>query len=238
MKRFLLVVALLTVASSAHAAGMALRWGSCEGFANRNFACDGNSGAEILVASFSPPAGVAALSGVSVIGHISGVDGSVPVWWQMVNRGMCRNSSLSTSFMVSDETACDDPWMGQGMGGIAAYRTDGQGIEFQIAVAVPEHAVQPASAGRTYAAFKLMVNHQRTSGAGSCEGCSTPVCITLESMTLGQPNKNGLKSVVLTQGISGMGGAANVVTWQNGTPRCGAGAARPSTWYDLKKRYR
>ena len=40
MKRIACVLVLLALASSAHASGVALRWGSCEGTSNRNFACD------------------------------------------------------------------------------------------------------------------------------------------------------------------------------------------------------
>jgi len=58
-------------------------------------------------------------------------------------------------------------------------------------------------------------------------------------MTLGQPPESGYRDVELTQGMSGMsGGAANVVTWQGGTPSCGAGGPKPSTWGRLKERYR
>ena len=230
------ILALLGAAGSAHAAGMALRWGTCEGTSNRNFACDVDAGAEVLVASFSAPAGAGALSGVAAKGHISAAEGSVPPWWQMVNRGACRNSSLSVSFVMSDETECDDPWQGQGMGGIASYRLDEQGAEFQIAVAVPSSAMQSITSGRTYAAFKLFINHQRTT-AGNCNGCRTPMCISLESMKLGQPNMRSPYEIELTDGITGMGGASTVVTWQGGTPRCGAGAAKPSTWTKLKKYY-
>ena len=236
MRRIALVLALLSVAPCAQAAGMAVRWGSCEGYSNRNFACDNDAGAEVLVVSFSAPTGVGPLSGVAAKGHISAAEGAVPPWWQMVNRGACRNSSLSGSFMVGDETECDDPWLGQGMGGIAAYRLDAQGVEFQVAVAVPASAVQAIAGGRTYAAFKLFINHQRTT-AGNCNGCRTPMCITIESMKLGQPNMRAPHEIELTDGMPGLGGAANVVKWQGGTPRCGAGAAKPSTWTDVKKHY-
>jgi hypothetical protein len=43
--------------------------------------------------------------------------------------------------------------------------------------------------------------------------------------------------VELTTGITGMS-AANVAMWQGGTPTCGAGAAKPSTWADVKRRYK
>jgi hypothetical protein len=238
LKRFVMALVLFAAASSAHASGMALRWGSCEGTANRNFACDTNTGAEVLVASFSPPGGVGALSGVAAYGHISSAQGNLPEWWQMYDNGACRSEALGTSFVFFDETQCEDPWNAQGAGGIASFRSDGQGVDFLIGVAVPARYVRAASSGRTYVAFKLIITHDQSTGGGTCAGCQTPVCITLERMTLGQPTESGYREVELTQGISGMGGASNVATWQGGTPTCGAGAPKPSTWSQLKKRYR
>jgi hypothetical protein len=248
LKRLIFVLALLGVASSAHAGGgMALRWGSCQGTSNRNFACDASSGTELLVASFSPPGGVYALTGVEAIGHISAADSNVPAWWQM-SPGGCRSGTLTTSFTMDDQVECEDPWQGQGIGGIGAIRTDPpQGVYFKLGVAVPQQAAQPVSPGRTYAAFKLIVSHRGTASGGGCAGCSTPMCITLDAMTLAQPNTTPCSSsdncgeknnVILTDSISGMGGVTTVVTWQGGTPRCGAGAAKPATWSELKRRFR
>lgn len=238
MKRLTpLALVLSLLAGPAHAAGMGLRWGSCEGASNRNFACDANNGAEMLVVSFSPPSGVDKLTGVEVYGHVVAADGSVPAWWDLFNRGACRSSSLSASFVLSDLNDCEDTWQGQAMGGIAAYRPDGQGMKFVIAVAVPG-TVGAVSPGRTYAALKLMVNHQRSTGPGSCAGCLVPMCITLDRLVLGQPNERGYKNMEITQGLSGIGGAGNVATWQGGTPLCGAGAAKPSSWGELKRKYK
>jgi hypothetical protein len=73
------------------------------------------------------------------------------------------------------------------------------------------------------------------------------MCITLDAMTLAQPNTTPCSTsdncgdknnVILTDSISGMGGVTTVVTWQGGTPRCGAGAAKPATWSELKRRFR
>lgn len=238
LKRLALLIALVTVASSARASGMGIRWGSCDGTSNRNFACDVTTGAELLVVSFSPPPGVVELTGVAAWGHFTSAGNDVPTWWQLSPSGGCRMGALSVSFVLDDQTDCDDPWQGQGMGGIASIRSDGQGVEFLVAVAVPEGLAQPAQPGRTCAAFKMYINHRRSSGPGSCTGCSTPMCITLDKMALGQPNKNGLQEIDLTDGMGGMGGPGNVATWQGGTPTCGAGAAKPATWTELKRHFK
>lgn len=240
MKRALtlLWIALLVAAPARAAGGIGLRWGGCEGTANRNFACDLNTGAEMLVVSFNPPPGIAKLTGVAVYGTVAAANTQFPAWWDLFNRGSCRASSLSALFSLDDLADCEDPWSGQAMGGIAAYRREGNGVRFLLAVAVaPQnaHAVQP---GRIYGAMKILVNHQRTTGGGSCTGCNTPVCITVDRIVLGQPNERGLGEVEVTSAMTGLGGAANIVTWQGGTADCRAGAARNSTWGALKRIYR
>jgi hypothetical protein len=244
LKRIAIALLPLCLALPAHAAGVALRWGSCEGYANRNFACNQTTGAEMLVGSFSPPAGIDELSGIQVYIRVSAPGTNLPSYWQMFNRGSCRATSLSASFDLSDQAECEDVWQGQAAGGIARYRPDGAGgVEMWLVAAVPVSAIHPVSPGRSYAAFKLMINHQRSTGAGACEGCSTPMCIEFTAIRLVQPplpRPDGVaqeRYTEITSGTSGMGGAANVVTWQGGTPSCGAGAAKPIKWGDLKKKF-
>lgn len=240
------MLALLALASSAHASGIALRWGSCQGFANRNFACDKSTGSELLVGSFDPPGGISQMSGMEAILRITSADGSVPSWWQMYSSGSCRRSSISASFDMSDQFECDDPWSGQAMGGLALWEADGTGINVKMAAAVPPSALQSVPSGRTYAAFKLIINHQKSSGPGACGGCETPVCVKLEAIRLTQPGRlidaNSHKweslNTDITQGISGMGGSSQVATWQGGTSNCSAGLAKPTTWSELKSRFR
>jgi hypothetical protein len=258
LKRIACVLVLLALASSAHAAGIALRWSSCEGTANRSFACDRSTGSELLVGSFDPPGGINQLTGIEVILSIASADGSVPSWWQMFEAGNCRRGSITSSFDVSDQSECDDPWNGAATGGMgAAAQTrvsqynvgDPNGIALWISAAVAASQAQGVSSGRTYAAFKLILNHQKSSGASACSGCDTPVCITLNALRLVQASRSsgssndgyGKKTAVyvdLTSGIGGMGGSSQVATWQGGTANCGAGLSKPSTWSELKARFK
>lgn len=248
LKRFAWLVFALTLASTAHASGVALRWGSCEGFANRSFACDRSTGSELLVASFDPPSGIGQLVGVEAILSIAAADGRVPSWWQMFEAGTCRRSSIQAAFEVSDQMECDDPWNGQANGAVARYQAGANGIDLWLVGAVPPSAVQAVQSGRTYAAFKLIINHQKSNGPSACTGCDVPVCIRLEAIKLVQPSRilrpgtgDPASEAVykeVTNGISGMGGASQVATWQGGTANCGAGAAKTSTWGELKNRFR
>jgi hypothetical protein len=246
LKRLGCLLLLLVFASTADASGVALRWGGCEGTANRNFACDRSSGSELLVGSFNPPAGIAKLSGMEVVVHITSADGPVPSWWQMWALGSCRRSSLSAVFDVSDQMDCNDPWSGQATGGIGDWASDATGVYVKIVGAVPESALGPVSSGTTYAGFKLIINHQRSNGPGSCTGCETPMCIKIEGIRLTDPgrlldansHKWENKTWDLSDGIGGMGGASQIATWQGGTSNCAAGLAKPSTWTELKNRFK
>lgn len=254
---FLLVPAFATLVlpSPAGATGMGLRWNSCRGEANRTFACDRSTGSEVLVGSFEAPSEIM-LSGVEVQMRISAGDAGLPAWWMVWGAGRCRSTSLSLTFDVSTEAECDDPWQGQAGGGIGVFDTKAPNVPepgwqsstpggyLRMAIAIPQQAVQPISGGRQYAAFRLLINHARSSGPAACEGCSAPACIWLDHMRLtvateAKPDgSRDNRDVVLTQGLPGMGGASNFVMWQGGTPTCTAGAAKPSTWSDLKKRYK
>ena len=244
--RFAWAFLLLAVASPALASGVGLRWGSCEGQSNRNFACDKSTGSELLVGSFDAPSGIANLSGMEVILRITSAGGTVPSWWQMFANGSCRRSSVAASFDMSDQFECDDVWNGQAGGGLAKWDNDGTGINVGMAAAVPRSAWGPISSGRQYAAFKLIINHLKSSGPGACGGCETPMCIKVEMIRLTDPgrlidansHKWENKTWDLTDGITGMGGASQVATWQGGTPNCAAAASKVSTWSELKARFK
>lgn len=244
MKRVLALFALLLCAVTAHADGVALRWNSCEGSANRNFACDRSTGSEMLVGSFQAPAGINQLSGIQVYLRIVSANNTVPPWWTM-SRGGCRTTGMSISFDMSDQMECTDPWEGQAMGGLARYEADGSGaIDVLIGAAVPQSALRALDSGRTYAAFKLLVNHQRSSGGGACEGCTTPMCLRFEAIRLVEPGRlyaDGHRDELyheLNRGISGLGGSANIATWQGGASNCTLGGSKPATWRQLKDLYR
>lgn len=249
MKRFAttMFLVLLACAPCAHAVGLGLRWGSCEGSANRNFACDRNTGSELLVASFSPPGGITEMTGIEAYMRVVTADGKVPAWWQLFERSNCRPTSLSLQSDVSDQLECDDPWEGQGMGGIARYKQNGSsGVDLIAGIAVPPNAKHGLSAGRTYAAFKLLINHQRTSGPGACAGCETPVCITFDRMVIAQYSEPDPDTHItrprnseITLGLPGTGNTpGNLATWQGGTANCGAGLTKPSSWSQVKDRFR
>jgi hypothetical protein len=201
------------------------------------------------VGSFDPPGGIDQLSGIEMILRLTVANSTdIPSWWQMFASGSCRRTSVIASFDVSDQMECEDLWSGQAAGGIGHWESDGTGINVKMVAAVPQSGIHSVPSGRTYAAFKLLINHARSNGAGACTGCDVPVCIKLEAVRVVQPGRllhpgtgdpaREEKYVDLTDGISGMGGSSQVATWQGGTPNCAAGASKVSTWSELKKRFK
>ena len=244
MRRLLWLVPLLVALSAdpAAAAGAGLRWNTCEGESNRNFACDRSTGSEMLVGSFSAPASMTMMAAEAYI-RVTVAEGEIPSWWRMWSAGDCRRSTSSLSVDVSSETDCEDPWLGNATGLFAPHSIDERGVDLRMVMAVPNIAPVSISGERTYALFKMTIQHARSSGAGACVGCNTPACIALERVVLvphratmgdGTPGRD----VELTEGISGMGGSGNIVTWQGGTPTCTAGARKSSSWSELKRRFR
>ena len=224
-------------ANIAHAAGANLAWNAClseGGTANRDFACNSNTGTNVLYGSFVLAADQPLCTGIEATVEISASTDSLPSWWQLFNFGACRRTSLSTSFDFSSDpgTSCTDMWQGAGVGGIGAYHTFwttpqvSSGIANQASIrfgaAVPIDSPMQLTAGVEYYAFKLMVNNLKTSGSGSCSGCSTPVCILLSELNVVQSD-NQHEALTVAQ-------TSNRVTWQGASNCPGAMAAQNVTW--------
>jgi hypothetical protein len=182
-----------------HAAGVALGWSSCYGdggVRNRAFACDSNIGDHDIVGSFVLDSDLTEVNSTEVVVGIRFGGETLPAWWQFRNAGSCRMASLTIA--AFDGTNCPDMFLGQASMNIAAYQV---GIpEPNMARILSVNAVQTAlavelMAAQEYAAFRLRINSQKTVGTGACEGCTTPACISLESIRV---NRVGGSSVLLT----------------------------------------
>ncbi|HXJ67447.1 MAG TPA: hypothetical protein VNM39_00960, partial [Verrucomicrobiae bacterium] len=94
--------ALLALATSlpapAGASTVNLRWNDCwgdGGAANRSFACNTNSGSQLLVGSFISPFAVPGVVRHDVLVEVALNAASVPAWWMFRNAGTCRQYSLT-----------------------------------------------------------------------------------------------------------------------------------------------
>jgi hypothetical protein len=238
----LLLVAALLFAPTSFAAGVNLSWDACTaegGVQNKTFACNTNSGTRVLYGSFALAADQPNFVGLEITVDISAQSDSLPAWWQFYNATGCRKSALSVVFDFSNDpgTGCTDPWSGQGVGGIGAYRTfwstpqvpTGNPNEAQIviAVAVPSTSPQSLIADTEYYGFKLFISNTKTVGSGSCGGCATPVCVTLSKITSVQ--NNGANEE-LTEPAT-----ANLSTWQSAGSCPGSFLSRQNTtWGEIR----
>ncbi len=248
-----MLLALTAVAANA-APGLNLRWQNCfgdAGQANRTNACTSTLGsAGTLVGSFElGPDGVLGVTGIEIVVDLASAGATLPAWWTFNAPGGtigCRGAALAINPTISGTAAnCFDWAGGQAAGGLAAYRvgsaTVGYGpssarIVAGFAVAAPTDV--PGAAEMF--AFNASISMAKTTGTGACAGCTTPVCIALNSINVVPGTAT---STFLGGPANGLG--SNIATWQGGagvssTLGGGCPAATPTkntTWGSVKSLY-
>lgn len=217
-----------------------LDWGDCGSPPTAEFACNTNTGAHELVASFVPPGGgLSALVGFDLqVRLMADVSSTLPSWWQFENAvagscvplGGCRSSNVSASLDFSSLSGtCDAPFLG---GSGLVHVTESHGtlgpnlgiLRVRGALATPVAVSSPG----TYYLVRIIVNHARTTGAGACAGCAEPLCIDVVSARLLQSAPHADYQ---------LSPSASLLTW-NGAPDGCATPARATTWGQVKALYR
>jgi hypothetical protein len=249
LPRFALVVVLVSsfaVNAFAQATGVNLSWTDCgtTGTANVSTACASNAGANSIIASFIPPGGIAQYVGLSAVVDITSQSGLIPSWWDMTSTG-CRPTGMSVSFdFTSGPFTCTDIFSGQALGayqftqpfdstnfGTSATAPAVNHARLRIAGAMATGA--PLDSSMQYYGFKITLSNKQSVGVGNCAGCSTPMCIVLNSIELGQPGS--LPSTVLTGPPAG---GNDQITFQGAGANCSAVPTRSKTWGQIKSLYR
>lgn len=252
MKRKLLgfgvAAALLVGASTALAGGINLAWLNClgdGGVQNRTFACNVNTGSNLLVTSFILDADQADVSGNELVLDFLSTSDPVPAWWEFRAPVNCRSTSLLTNTVFTDNV-CFDWAAGQAAGGVGSYSGDagpgGWTIDpnvisrhrrLKIAIAVPPTALGQLVAAQEYYSTNVIVNNAKTVGTGACAGCTDPVCIVFNSVKLTTP----IAANDVTLGTPNSPGS-NIVTWQAAVADCQLVPTRNATWGRVKSLYR
>lgn len=242
MHRSLRLTALLLAVSvsSASAAGVNLAWNDCGTFgqSSQEFDCLTNTGPPFpLIASFVPPPGIDEWLGLTAQVDVTSSTPTLPEWWKH-GTGFCRGTtgmSVSVDF-TSVSTSCLDPYQGQGVSSFA-YDVNAAGPNhgrIRVVSAVPFDNRIPVDSSSEYAAFRVSLQRARSAPPGNCAGCSTPMCLVLNSITLYQPPEAGNDPVV--------SGSVNAdyVTWQAASvPNCPLSTPTQSrTWGQVKSLYR
>ncbi len=146
----------------------------------------------------------------------------------------CRE--LSTSFdFTGGSSSCTDFYAGLAAGGFA-YDVgfgDVDRARLRVSVAVPIDNLGPVDPGTEYYAFRASINRAKSTGVGSCAGCSVPACIVLNEIQLFQVPEAGNDPEITAAAGS------NHVLWQSSTTGCAASAGgRTRSWGQLKSLYR
>lgn len=242
MKKVILMAAaaLVLTASIAAAEGMNLSWNDCgtSGVSNVTFACNTNAGAPFpLVASFvAPTGGLPELLGMGMQIDITTNTGSVVDWWKH-GTGQCRGTTGLTASLdfTAGPFSCMDFWAGAALSGTAydvAYNAPNR-CRLLVQGAIPFDNRGPVDDVTEYYGAKVNIARGKSTGVGSCAGCSEPACIVLNEFDLFQPAAVGHDPVIFTVLNQ------NFVTWQTAPPGCPASTpTRNSSWGQVKSLYR
>ncbi|MEO5618819.1 MAG: hypothetical protein ABIS67_13715 [Candidatus Eisenbacteria bacterium] len=244
VSRALLAAAALTVvASSAQAAGgINLSWNDCGAFGQlqRNFACNSNLGVNTMVASVIVATPMPQLNGQAGVVDLQTNQAALSNWWKIGGTGVspnCRASStVSADFNFLSGVNCIDPWAGGAAGGISYTWPFGAPNKARIRTVCAIAGSTPINNVDEYYMFKVNINNSRSTGTGSCTGCTDGACIVLNSIQLTQPAGVGDQSYnnpIIRNFVQWQGGAADVT---GGCPA--AVPTRTATWGSVKSLYR
>jgi hypothetical protein len=234
---------LLALPSVAHA-GLHLRWNACYGEAaaaeNRTFACDTNSGSELLVASYELPDTVTGVVGITCNFRLLDERDLDPSWWVFKTPGSCRQNSLTLAIAPDPSwSACTDV-----SGGTAYFsqfaltsfflQTGGRITTLQASDVFGSSTDIGPKMGETFA-IALRIDHKRTT---DCAGCAYPICIAFDSIRFHAAAP--ASDVVVTSALDPS--LLYVAEWQgshDNNPCFGVPTnARSSTWGAIKSLYR
>lgn len=242
--RVALVALLLSLAADTACAEFGhsqLAWDDCgdAGAPTRTFACNTNAGSEVIVFSFRPSNSVDAVFQVEVslaVGYESLAP--VPDWWSFVPTTGCRATSMRASAdFTSASGACADPWFGLGFvnAQVTPISYFGDGVLrrqlIRLTATIPNAAAVPLDPAIEYYGVRLIINHQKTAGAGSCAGCSEGMCIAIaNASSLANPS-NPVRSELWNYG-------RRSITWNSGERCDRLVPVRNRTWGALKSIHR
>jgi hypothetical protein len=162
----------------------------------------------------------------------------VPDWWRADGNG-CRPGSVIATQDATISPSCHTLWDGRSdvLSVFAVQPVDGSPnrILFNGGAAVSASMAIPGDGSTEYGVLKLTVSRAKSSGAGSCAGCMTSACLTLNEINF-QPAAIDLPWTRYTNPTTD---GSNVVQWQSTSSSCsGSGPAKNRSWGAVKALYR
>jgi len=215
-----LALAGLVAAPALAAPGLRLSWDHCYAdgqVVNRSFACNTNTGSQVLDFSFESPVAASDRTGIELTVHFTSSDGSgtLPAWWQAASSPSCR-TGLQIAVADPGSIGCDQPIPALGGAGglttLAPLSVSPAVWRMLAAVAVPGPATFTVGPGTETFAMQLIVRNVRTVGTGACAGCSTPICIGFGMAKITE--STGFSPITILAGGPNTGGGPANVTWQ------------------------
>jgi len=110
--------------------------------------------------------------------------------------------------------------------------TDLSRVRLTMVFALPVGNEIPLNVGEEYFGAKVVVNNAKTTGTGSCAGCTVPMSVTLNGVRVVQPSGASGGNPLVTDPAQN-----RTITWQGGAG-APAVATRATTWGQVKSLYR
>ena len=245
----LIAAALMALASPAVAVpapGLDLAWSNCAsqgGASNQNFACDDDFVLETLVGTFVLAGPVTGVTVIECSLDLISANPTLPAWWKF-EVGGCAEGNLSANPTAPAGALCTDWANGTAAGGLGGYGdvafnfppppgSDAEHRRAGVGFAVP--APKDLVVATEYFVFNLVINTSHTVAGppGPCAGCTTPVCIVLNTVNVVPGTNPGTRIGAPSSGSS------NQATWQGaGGAICAAVPVKNATWGQVKALYR
>jgi hypothetical protein len=240
MKKTLLMAGALlalTAGIASAAGGINLAWNDCSptGLVGKTFTCASNtlSGA-IMIASAVAPVQMDQLNSEESEMILQTNQAALSPWWNLQTGG-CRTGVAAGFDFTGGPFTCIDPWVGAASGGMSYDAAFGAPNRARIRTVCAIAGSTGITGTDEYYFFKVTLLGSKTTGTGSCAGCTDGACIVFTSLKLNQPA--GVGDYVITNPL-----VNQYVTWQSGGNLGGdCPAATPTqnrTWGSVKSLYR
>ncbi|MEO5618821.1 MAG: hypothetical protein ABIS67_13725 [Candidatus Eisenbacteria bacterium] len=245
MKKSLLMAGAMLALTAGFAAagpgGVNLSWNDCGTFGTlqRNFACNVNTGVNTMVASVITGVDMPQLNGQAGVIDLQTNQAALSPWWLIGGTGAAPNcragTTITADFSFITMFSCVDPWQGGAAGGVNYTAGFGGPNRARIRTVCAIAGSTAINGVDEAYMFKVNINNSRSTGTGSCAGCTDGACIVLNSIQVTQPA--GVGDYTLSSPIT-----RNFVQWQGGGNiggQCPAATpTRSATWGSVKSLYR
>ena len=225
--RWALVVLGLVAAAPAVAAGVNIAWDGClgdpEAVSLKTFACDTNTGEDLLYVSFVPAVAFTSIQILEVALDLRTRGGlPLPAWWDVRSPEGCRRDQLGAALQVSSTPSCEG-WTPPPDFVTSRFNYQYPTPDAAHIVLTTRGTITGVVAGHQYLACRLVLRRPRTVGTASCAGCHDPVDITVNAVRIATLTSE----LVLTQPQ-----ANALALWQESPV-----PVRATTWGALKSLY-